>query len=245
MVNEEARPDESKQPDEPRDLPPWIVPLLIGLVTITAGVFTWRAGQLGSSAAYQDRQSVSQTITQQQQDTEAGLKTVNDAVNYIGYAADFAQAAAVDDLAQEADDQGEANAAQDLRTQAQELRDSASAEVVAVGVFGTQQVLTQSATDPTMPIPFSTQEQLLTNSADVSTGITSPGVLDPNGWAAKADDTRERVRGLRLYAFFLVGAAVAYTIAELAPRRWVRRIGFGVGSVVYAFVAITGFITVF
>ena len=35
--------------EEARRLPKWLVPGLIGLVTITAGLLTWRAGQLGWS----------------------------------------------------------------------------------------------------------------------------------------------------------------------------------------------------
>ena len=76
-----------------RVIPVWLVPLLIGVVTVTAGLFTWRAGQLGSSAAFEDRQSVGQTIQQQEQNVEVSLTAVNDAVAYVRYVADYAEAA--------------------------------------------------------------------------------------------------------------------------------------------------------
>ena len=35
---------------------------MIGISTVTAGLFTWRGGQIGSTAAYNDRQSVGEQI---------------------------------------------------------------------------------------------------------------------------------------------------------------------------------------
>ncbi|MEZ5239088.1 MAG: hypothetical protein R2716_09135 [Microthrixaceae bacterium] len=109
-----------------RTLPKWLVPGLIGLVTITAGLVTWRAGQLGSSAAYQDRQSVGQTISEQTQATEAGLATLGQASGYVAFAADLAEADALEDLATEADGEGRPEIAGELRARADEVRRSAS-----------------------------------------------------------------------------------------------------------------------
>jgi hypothetical protein len=228
-----------------RVIPRWLVPLLIGLVTITAGVVTWRAGQLASSAAFEDRQSVGQTIKQQQQLTEAGLSTVNAGVAYVEYVAAFAEATALDDLADESESQGDTELASDLRTQADETRLTASAKARAVGVFGTESLLTQVVTDSKEPLPFDIQEQLTSRRAELSTGITSPGVLDPDAWAAKADDTRTQVRALRLAAVLLLFGAVAYTVAELTPSARTRRVGFLAGSAIYAIVTVTTFVSVF
>lgn len=40
-----------------------LLALLLGLVTIAARLFSWRAGQIGSTAAFDDRQSIGQTIS--------------------------------------------------------------------------------------------------------------------------------------------------------------------------------------
>ncbi|MCP4435164.1 MAG: hypothetical protein GY812_06640 [Actinomycetia bacterium] len=239
-------PDEHTPPDEHRRLiPGWLVPLLIGLVTITAGVVTWRAGQLASAAAFEDRQSVGQTITQQQQVSEAGLATINDSVAYVSYVADFAEAAALDDLAAEAEEQGLAEVAARLRDQADDERTAATGEAQAVGVFGDQTLLAQIVADPTEPVPFDFDQALTENEAAVSTGITSPGVLDPDGWATQADTTRKQVRSLRVAALLLLLAVVAYTVAELTPRIVTRRAMFAVGSVIYIVVSVTTFSLVF
>jgi hypothetical protein len=59
-----------------------LLALLLGLVTIGAGLFSWRAGQLGSTAAFDDRQSIGQTIKQEQQKLEVALIGAVDAVSY-------------------------------------------------------------------------------------------------------------------------------------------------------------------
>lgn len=235
-------PDEPSTTRDRRQLPPWLVPMLIGLVTITAGLFTWRAGQLASSAAYEDRQAVGQTIKQENLRVEAGLATVNQAVAYVDYAADFAEAAALDSTAAELVVQGLPEVAADVEGEADVLRLSATDKAAAVGVFGEQAILDQAIADPDKPIPFDLDEQLKGNQAAVGTGIASPGVLDPDRWAEAADDTRQRVRLLRWDTLLLLLSVLAFTVAQLAPRRSSRRIGFAVGSVVYLFVTVATFL---
>jgi len=240
-------PDHDNDHDEEqgRRLPPWLLPLVIGLVTISAGVVTWRAGQLGSSAAFEDRQSVGQTIAQQEQRTEAGLATVNDAVGYVDYAASFAEAAAADDLADEAEAQGNTAVAETLRSGADRLRLTASQKAQAVGVFGNESLLQQAVANSTDPIPFDIEEQLAARNAEVSTGITSPGDLDPDGWAERADATRTRVRALRLAAALLLMSAVAFTVAQLATGRRVRQVAVVLGSGIYLLIMGTTLTSVF
>ncbi|MGI9578375.1 MAG: hypothetical protein ACR2OH_09265 [Microthrixaceae bacterium] len=222
-------------------LPRWLVPLLIGLVTITAGLFSWRAGQLASSAAFEDRQSVGQTIKQETLNVQAGLQTVNDAVGYVSYRADFAEATALDGVAVELAEQGLLESSEAAQREADELRETATRRAESLGVFGQQSVLEQTVIAPEEPISFNIDDQLAGNQANLSTDITSPGVLDPDKWAEMADDTRERVRLLKWDTLLLLLSVLAYTAAELAPNRQVRRAGFAVGSVLYVFVVIAAF----
>lgn len=217
------------------------MPLLIGLVTITAGLFSWRAGQLASSAAYEDRQSVGQTIKQEQLNVQAGLQTVNDAVGYVSYRADFAEATALDGVAVELAEQGQSDAAAAASEEADELRESATRRAESVGVFGQQSVLNQSVLAPEEPISFDLDDQLASNQAELATGITAPGVLDPDKWAQMAEETRERVRLLKWDTLLLLLSVLSYTAAELAPNRQVRRSGFVIGSVLYVFVVVVAF----
>jgi hypothetical protein len=40
----------------------WLTAFLIGIATVTAAAFSWRAAQIGSTAAFDDRQSISETV---------------------------------------------------------------------------------------------------------------------------------------------------------------------------------------
>lgn len=256
-MNDESRPPEEQGPDgdhehdpdlepatgedealveapteEARKLPKWLVPGLIGLVTITAGLLTWRAGQLGSAAAYEDRQSVGQTITQETQRTEAGLATAQQATGYVTYRAGVANAEALEDLAVEAAEQGQGDVAADLLDQAEVTRQNAEALAEASGTFGTQTLLNQQVAGDSGE-PFDIVERFDANVAAAATGIASAGVLDPQAWADMAEDTRQRVRELRWATLAMLIAVAAYTVAELARRRPTRFVAFGVGGVVY------------
>ncbi len=212
------------------------MPALIGLVTITAGLLTWRAGQLGSSAAYEDRQAVGQTITQQREVTEAGLATTAQASAYVTYVADLAQAAALRDLATEATEQGRDDVAADLEEQAQRTVSTAAELAEAQGVFGQQELLRSEVSggdDKTGAMGFDIQQRFESLKAQAATGVTSPGVLDPDEWATRADQTRARVLTLRHATVFMLIAAAGYTVAELARHRATRLTGFAIGGVVY------------
>jgi len=224
---------------------PWFIPLLIGLVSITAGLFTWRAGQLGSSAAYEDRQSVGQTIKLEQEHTEAGVGALSDAQQYVDYVAFYAEAAALDDLADEVSSKGRPDLAASYSDQADSLRSAASSRAAAAGVFGRQTLLAAAASGSTDPLPFDFTAQVRRLQTEASIGITSPGRLNPGYWAARADDTRHRVRELRLSALLLLFGVVALTAAEVGVHRGTRWVGLAFGSIVYVVVTVVTLTTVF
>ncbi|MFV0318075.1 MAG: hypothetical protein ACK5O2_14080 [Microthrixaceae bacterium] len=225
--------------DEQRALPAWLVPGLIGLVTITAGLLTWRAGQLGSTAAYEDRQSVGQTITQESQSTEAGLATGIQASGFVKYRAGLATANALVELAGQASEQGADQAVVDLTTQADLAGQSAVSAADGAGVFGSP-LWSNQAAELELVEPFDIQQRYKTNLTDISTGITSSGALDPQRWADEAEQTRSHVRTLRWLTLAMLIAVGAFTVAELAPRRKMRLSGFAIGSVVYVATLVLG-----
>lgn len=229
----------------PQWRPKWLVPLLIGLVTVTAGFFTWRAGQLGSSAAFADRSSVGQTIRSEEQDIEATLAAIDDAVTYVGYVADFAEATALDSIAAELEAAGRAGEAERLRVEATELREVATSEATAAGVFGQQTALAARATGSTEPLPFDFDTQRARLLAEFAVGIRSPGELDPQRWADEADDIRVRVRDLRVGALVLVAAVAALTTAELGRHRGARWAGMVSGSAAFLVTTVVEFVTAY
>jgi len=240
-----AESSESAEESEPQWRPVWLVPLLIGLVTVTAGLFTWRAGQLGSSAAYEDRTSVGQTIRQEEQTIEATLGAVDDTVVYVGYVADFAEAESLDDLADELRTKGREGFAREFEEDADELRRAATESAAAAGVFGRQTLLAQTVSGSDDPLPFDFDDQKARIEAEVSIGVRGPGVLEPDRWAQQADDTRARVRALRFAALLLIGAVAALTIAQLGRRRPARWAGLVAGCSVFVVVTAVTLVTVY
>ena len=238
-------PKAEREGTSPQWRPVWLVPLLLGIVTVPAGFFTWRAGQLGSAAAFEDRTSVSQTIRQEEQSIEATLGAVDDAAAYVDYVADFAEAGGIDDLADEVEAAGDAAGADDLRGRAEGLREAATQDAAAAGVFGRQTLLAQTVERDEDPLPFDFDEQKARILAEVSTGVRSPGLLDPQGWADRADDTRSRVRGLRFATLLLISAVAALTVAQLGSYRPLRIAGLVSGCAVYVVVTVVTMATVY
>jgi hypothetical protein len=69
---------------------------LIGMATLTTTGFSWRAVQIGSTAAFDDRQSISETVRVAQQTIERTIAVAGDAREYARYRADYGVAAALD-----------------------------------------------------------------------------------------------------------------------------------------------------
>jgi hypothetical protein len=56
----------------------------------------WRAAQIGSTAAFDDRQSISETVSVEQDAVARAVAVAADAREYVRYRADYAVAAALD-----------------------------------------------------------------------------------------------------------------------------------------------------
>jgi hypothetical protein len=215
-----------------------LLALLLGLATIGAGVFSWRAGQLGTVAAYSDRQSIGQTIAQEQQQVEVALAGALDAVSYARYVADYAEAGTLSDDALDLADAGATGLARLRVDQADALRDAASARAGETGVFGPATAFGDILTPRRQPRGFDLPRHLDAIRADISTDIRSPANLRPDRWARMAEELRVRVRGLALAAFFMVLAAGALTVAQVAVRPS-SRIGFTAAGVTIGAVTAT------
>ena len=196
-----------------------LLALLLGIVTVGAGLFSWRAGQLSSTAAFDDRQSIGQTIKQEQQNVEVALVGAVDAVSYVRYVADYAEAATLADDAQRLVDAGERDLAQMRAKQADDLRRSATVGAATVGVFGAPAVFGDILEPQPQPRPFDLPQHLDAIRAEISTDIRSPVGLNPDQWAQDAEDLRTRMRGLRLAVLLMVVGAAALTVAQVAVHR--------------------------
>jgi hypothetical protein len=222
-----------------------LLALLLGLVTIGAGVFTWRAGQLSSVAAFSDRQAIGQTIAQEQQDVEVALTGAMDAASYIRYVADYAEAGTLSDDARHLTDAGETGPARLREDQATAVRAAATARTGATGVYGPATALGDVLDPRRQPRAFDLSRHLDSLRADLSTDIRSPANLNPDRWARAAEALRGRVRGLALAAFFMVLAAGALTVAQVTVRRSSRLGAAVAGATIGAATTIVAVVTVF
>jgi hypothetical protein len=218
-----------------------LIIFLIGIATITAGVFTWRVGQIASTAAADDRASVSQTISQQEQEIEVSLAFVSDVNTYVRYAADYEEAKALDEVAADLEAQGFPEFGEANRRDADKLRVAASTQAAAAGIFGQQSLYSDLAD----PVPerrqFDPAVQLERLRAQASTGVTSPGVLDPDAAAGAADDIRNRMREMRWTVFVIILCLVLLTIAEVTKRVSTRIVTGVLGTGLFIWATVLAF----
>ena len=197
----------------------WAIAFLIGIATVTAAAFTWRAAQIGSTAAYDDRQSIGETVRAEQDEVERTIEVAAAAREYVRYRADYGVAAALDRQA--------------ARLARRRIR-SASQRVASRGggppgrrypprggsgsVRACDDRKRSSEAERHSPT-FDIGARRRALEAEQSTALDSPGKLDPSGFATQADDIRKRVNGLVRFAFVIAFAVLLYTLAEVSKRR--------------------------
>lgn len=220
----------------------WLIALLIGLATVTAALFGWRAAAIGSTAAFDDRQSISETIKVQQETLDVALTVVDETRQYSRYLADYALAAELDNQADALEGAGDEDNAAQTRERAQDLRRSATESAADAGVFGAFSIADDVREPSATPRPFSLDERARAVAAEEATGIDSPGQLDPSGWALQAEEIRDRIQGLVVWAFVLLASVLLFTTAQVfSDRRPVFYSFLGLGIVVLLFGMVSGF----
>ena len=203
------------------DLQKRLIAFAIGLVAVTAGVFAWRAGQIGSTANYDDRQSIGQEIDQQTVRIEVAVEAARQARQYDRYVAEYAVADTLPPAAAEA------------------VREEATARALASGVFGVATVADPRAVTD-QPRPFDLDERLEELTTAATTGLTATGSADPQVLADAADDIRARVRALTHWGALLLVSAVLFTTAEVTASARVRLLAVPLGAVVYGITLLGG-----
>ncbi len=196
------------------------IALMLGVGSITAGLFTWRAGQIGSSAAFEDRSAVSQEVASAQRRIEVTTDLAAAGAEYTRYLADQAEADAAD-----------ANAVTVVTPEAdivasygQAIRRGAAARADAVDLFPAGQALGGG---------FALDQRSAALAEQLENDLLSGGNLDPDGAAVEADSIRSRVRGLTWWTLVVLAAVAWFTVAQVAATRSVRRGSLAVGAVTY------------
>ena len=92
------------------------------------------------------------------------------------------------------------------------------------------------------PRPFSIEKRSKALAVELSTGLDSPGRLNPDGWARHAEAIRDRIQGLSAWAVALLAALLLFTVGQVnTDRRAVFYTFMGIGIVVLLVGAIGGF----
>lgn len=223
----------------------WTLAFLIGLASVTAAGLGWRAAQIGSTAAYDDRQSISETIAVEQARVERAATVAGNAREYVRYRADYVVAAALDREAARLAAGGSGPLAAVSRTEAAALRQGATRRASQAGVFGPFSIGSELLQPSTTPRPFDYAARTRALEAEASASLDSPGNLDPEQWAREAADIRVRVNLLIRWAFFVLIAILLYTLAEVSTRSRNVYAFAGLGVVVYVTALVSGLSTVF
>ena len=203
----------------------WVVAFLIGLATISAAGFGWRAAAIGSTAAFDDRQSISETIAVEQERMDVGLAVSGDTRNYTRYLSDYAIAAELENQARGLERAGDGAAAGAARQEARTLRRVATERAADAGVFGQSTIADDLSRPSPTPRPFSYEERLRARTAEEQTGVDSPGRLNPDQWARESEQIRDRINGLAVWSLVVLLAILIFTIAEANSAR--RRVFYG------------------
>jgi hypothetical protein len=224
----------------------WLIAFLIGLATVTAAGYAWRAAQIGSTAAFDDRQSISETIAVGQGRVQRAVTVAGQAREYVRYRADYVTAAALDREAARLRAAGDTKRAEDAHAEARELRLGATRRAADAGVFGRATIGSALLTPTVTPRPFDYRASARALEVEASASIDSPANLDPDRWAAEAAGIRDRIGGLTRWAFLILVAVLAYTLAEVAAtRRLVTYALVGAGLAFYLVGLVGGLTTYF
>ncbi len=224
----------------------WVVVLLIGLASVLAAFFGWRAAAIGSTAAYDDRQSISETIKVEQRQIDIAIQVVDDTKEYTRYLAGYGAAAELDNQADALQEAGQGDAAAEARAEADEVRRSATARAADAGVFGPFSITDELLEPSPTPRPFNLDDQATAIAAQEATSFDSAGQLDPQVWADEAEDIRDRIQGLAFWTFMLLLSVLAFTIGQVNSDKRPVFYGFvALGVAALLFGSIGGFTTDF
>ena len=205
----------------------WAMAFLIGLATVTATGFGWRAAQIGSTAAFDDRQSIGETVRVEQAAAQRTVALEGQAREYVRYRADYARAATL------------------RGAEADALRRAAIRRAAAAGVFDAFAVSSDLLHPPRTPRPLDLAARERALSAQQSTALDAPASLNPDRWARAADAIRVRVNGLTRWAFVVLLAVPLFTLAQLTTRTTEARGLAAAGVVVYLAGLVGGLSTYF
>ncbi len=233
MSDAGAYPPPPSPPPAPAEAPakrsPWLdakslIAVLIGVVSVTGAVVTWRAAILAELATDKDRQAVAETVLQQRNAASAEIVLEAEGRAFARYRADLVAADRLDEEADTLEKAGDQGRALEARNDAVVHRRVAD-ELAQVRDFGPYVV----EDDAGNPVSLDTERRR----DDLVRQDTEASQVDPVQTIGQGDDLRQRSQVLVGWIVVFVGAVVLLTIAQIVGNRILRSGFAGVAVVVY------------
>jgi len=184
-----------------------VIAVLIGLVSVTGAVITWKSSQLGEKAVDRDRQAISETVLQEQSNANVETQVRDEQQAFAQYKEDLTNA-------QLLDAQADTFASSGLTVEATHARDEAAtlrevADRLASLTFNISYV----KVDPTSKLP--TEFLIDQRRADLRQNDDQAAKVNPDQTVAQAVDFRKRSQRLEGWTIPLVIAVLLLTFATL------------------------------
>lgn len=213
----------------------FLIVIMIGVVSVTGAILTWQAAQLSEYATDKDRQSLAETVQQQQDQAAVATQVDSEIAAFARYKEQLANAVQLEAQAARLRSTGRGDDALDLEDRAGEDRQLADSLLgLTLGGQTDRYVLGDTET---ADVTF--DEALRT--ADLTNQREAQFAADPEQTAAEGDDLRNRSQRLVGWTVPLVLAVVLFTVAQLVASRRLRPFAAGLGLVVYLGATVVAF----
>jgi len=202
-----------------------IIAVLIGLVSVTGAVITWKSSQLGEKAVDRDRQAVAETVLQEQSNANVETRLRDEQQAFAQYKEDLTNAQLLDTQADQLGTSGLAVEAAQARDEAGALREVAND--LASLTFSTQYVKIDDTTG--LPTDFLLDQRR----ADLRRNDDQAAKVNPDQTVVQAVDFRRRSQRLEGWTIPLVLAVVLLTVATITKNAKARPWIASVAVVIY------------
>jgi hypothetical protein len=197
-----------------------VIAVLIGLVSVTGAVITWKSSQMGEKAVDRDRQAVAETVLQEQSNANVETRLRDEQQAFAQYKEDLTNAQLLDAQADQLSTAG-------LPVEAAKARDEAGvqrevANDLATLTFNVSYVKVDDATG--LPTDFLIDQRR----ADLRRNDGQAAKVNPDQTVAQAIDFRRRSQRLEGWTIPLVLAVVLLTVATITrnarARPWIASV---------------------
>lgn len=181
--------------------------MLIGLVSVTGAVITWKSSQLGEKAVDRDRQAVAETVLQEQSNANVETQVRDEQQAFAQYKEDLTNAQLLETQADTFDSSGLTVEAAQARDEAATLREVA--DRLASLTFNISYVKVDTTTN--LPTEFLIDQRR----ADLRQNDDQASKVNPDQTVAQAVDFRKRSQRLEGWTIPLVVAVLLLTVATI------------------------------